>query len=293
MKYLPIILIACTTLFGFTANAQQDPHFTLYRYNMNIINPAYAGANETTDAIFGVRSQWSGVQGGPETQTFNLSSPLGNNLGAGISVVNDKVFVLGETHLYADFSYKLKLSETLKLYAGLKAGGTFLDVNLSETGITNDPLFTSDVSKFSPNVGLGFYLKAEKYYVTLSAPGILSNDRYEKDGTTPVAASDDLVIFAGGGYDFELSDSFKLRPSVLSRITSGAPVSIDLTGSFLYEERFELGGNYRIDESLAIFATVGLLDNKINFGYAYEFSTSEFLSTNNDGTHELILKFQL
>ncbi|MGQ2983444.1 type IX secretion system membrane protein PorP/SprF, partial [Flavobacterium sp.] len=27
-------------------NAQQDPHYTQYMYNMNVINPAYAGSKE-------------------------------------------------------------------------------------------------------------------------------------------------------------------------------------------------------------------------------------------------------
>jgi len=292
MKHILSYLILVTLFITADSVAQQDPNFSLYRYNMSIINPAYAGTNGTVDALFGVRSQWSGLEGGPETQTFNLNAPFGNNVGAGISVVNDKVFVLRETHLYADFSYKIQLSETLNLYAGLKAGGTFLNVNLSETGIMNDPLFVGDVNKFNPNVGLGFYLKAEKYYITLSAPGLLSNERYEKDGAAPVSASDDLVFFTGGGYNFELSDRLQFRPSVLGRFVSGAPISIDLTGSLLYDDQFELGANYRLDESVALFTTIGLLDNSINFGYAYEFSTSSIGSYNN-GTHELILKFRM
>tara|TARA_R110002051_G_scaffold13808_7_gene45670 strand:- start:16503 stop:17381 length:879 start_codon:yes stop_codon:yes gene_type:complete len=292
MKNKLFYLIYITLFISASSLAQQDPHFSLYRYNMSIINPAYAGTNGTFDVLMGVRSQWSGVEGGPETQAFNLNTPLGNNVGAGISIVNDKVFVLRETHLYADFSYKLRLSETLNLFAGLKAGGTFLNVNLSETGIMNDPLFVGDVSRFNPNIGLGFYLKAEKYYITLSAPGVLSNDRYEKDGANPVAASDDLVVFTGGGYNFELSNRVQLRPSVLSRFVSGVPLSIDLTGSLIYDDKFELGANYRIDESVAIFTSIGLLDNAINFGYAYEFNTTT-IGSYNKGTHELILKFGL
>ena len=38
------VLIAVVTLFE--ANAQQDPHYTQYMYNMNVINPAYAGSKE-------------------------------------------------------------------------------------------------------------------------------------------------------------------------------------------------------------------------------------------------------
>ncbi|AXG73580.1 type IX secretion system membrane protein PorP/SprF [Flavobacterium arcticum] len=41
--YLSLLI----ALLGFTdMSAQQDPHYTQYMYNMNVINPAYAGSKE-------------------------------------------------------------------------------------------------------------------------------------------------------------------------------------------------------------------------------------------------------
>ncbi len=45
-------------------SAQQDQKYTFYRFNMNLINPAFAGADGTTDFGINIRSQWAGVQGG-------------------------------------------------------------------------------------------------------------------------------------------------------------------------------------------------------------------------------------
>ncbi|WP_103068830.1 PorP/SprF family type IX secretion system membrane protein [Aquimarina sediminis] len=273
-------------------NAQQDPHFSLYRYNMNVINPAYAGTSESLEALLGFRSQWSGIQDGPETQNFNINAPINRDMGIGFTIVNDEVFVLKETHLYADFSYKLQVGYDVNLYAGIKAGGTFLNINLSGLDVDNDPLFNQDVSRFNPNVGIGFYLKAESYYITLSAPALISNDRFEKEGVVPVSGSENTHIFLGGGYDIELNDDFILKPSVLSKIVTGAPLSIDLTSSIIYNDRFEFGGNYRWDESVTFFTIIGFSDNSLNFGYAYESATTD-IQTYNSGTHEIILKFRL
>ncbi|MDG1315140.1 MAG: type IX secretion system membrane protein PorP/SprF, partial [Flavobacteriaceae bacterium] len=44
MKNLVILLLI--TLFSVQLNAQQDPQYTQYMYNMNIINPAYTGTTE-------------------------------------------------------------------------------------------------------------------------------------------------------------------------------------------------------------------------------------------------------
>ncbi|WP_103864002.1 MULTISPECIES: type IX secretion system membrane protein PorP/SprF [Aquimarina] len=290
MKYLQYIFFTLAT--SFICNAQQDPHFSMYRYNMNVITPAYAGTSGNLEAVFGVRSQWTGVQGGPETLNFNVNTPVSDKIGVGLTVVSDKVFVLDETHLYADFSYKLKLAEELDLYAGIKAGGSFLKIDLNKVGIEDDPLFAENISTFNPNVGVGFYLKAPKYYISVSAPSLLSNDRYEKEGVNPVSASDDTQFFMGGGYDFDISPDFKLRPSVLGKVVTGAPFSLDLTSSLLYKERIELGANYRLDESVTMFLTTSFLENVLTFGYAYEHTTTD-VNTYTNGTHEIILKFKL
>ncbi|MBY8963663.1 type IX secretion system membrane protein PorP/SprF, partial [Flavobacterium sp. D11R37] len=49
------------------STAQQDPHYTQYMYNMNVINPAYAGSKE--NLAFGLlyRAQWVDVEGAPTT----------------------------------------------------------------------------------------------------------------------------------------------------------------------------------------------------------------------------------
>ncbi len=290
MKYLKYIIFIIT--ISFSGNAQQDPHFSMYRYNMNVITPAYAGTNGSLETTFGIRSQWTGINDGPETLNFNINSPVGKNIGIGLTAVSDKVFVLDETHLYADFSYKIRVAEELNLYAGVKVGGSFLKINLNDVGIENDPLFTENVNTFNPNVGVGFYLKAEKYYISLSAPGLLSNDRYEKEGVNPVSASDDQQIFLGAGYDFNLSDDFMLRPSALGRMVENAPISLDLTSSIVYKERIELGANYRLDESITGFFTASFLESALSVGYAYEHVTSN-IGTYTNGTHEVILKFRL
>ena len=290
MKNLRYIFFVLALSFVVQINAQQDPHFSLYRYNMSVINPAYAGTSDDLEALFGVRSQWARVQDAPETFNFNTNSPLRKNMGIGLTVVGDKVFVISETHVYADFSYKLTLSDDLDLYAGLKAGGSFLNIDLDGL-VDNDPLFTENVNNFNPNVGIGFYLRAEKYYVTVSAPGLLKNDRFEKEGVVPVSANDNIHFFTGAGYEFGLGDNYTLTPSAMARFVYGAPVSIDITASFMYKKRLELGINYRLDESYTGFLTMEFLD-RLRIGYAFERTTTEINNYNN-GSHEIILKLLL
>lgn len=270
--------------------AQQDPSFTLYQYNMNVINPAYAGINETTEVTINFRSQWINLEGSPETQSMSIGIPINDKIGVGLSIVNDNVFVLNETDLYIDFSYRVQIADNTNLYLGLKAGGSFINIDLNSLGIMNDPVFSENVNQFNPNVGIGFLLKADKYYINLSAPSLLKSKRYEKDGVVVTDATDKLHAYFGAGYTLSLSNDIDLTPSVMSRFVAGAPLSLDITAMIDLYKKVELGVSYRIDESVSGIGFFKLAD-WFNIGYAYESTTTD-VKNYSDGTHEVILKFK-
>ena len=60
------LMVLALWLVSSESNAQQDPQYTHYMYNMNIVNPAYAGSQEAMTVNFLGRSQWIGIQGAPK-----------------------------------------------------------------------------------------------------------------------------------------------------------------------------------------------------------------------------------
>lgn len=270
--------------------AQQDPSYTLYQYNMNVINPAYSGTNGINEVNLNYRSQWVNLDGSPRTQFLSIGAPINDKVGLGLSIINDKVFVLKETDVYFDFSYKLQVSDSTFLYMGIKAGGSFIDIDLNSLDIMNDPVFSENVNNFNPNVGLGFYLKGKKYYINLSAPSLLKSKRYEKDGVVVSHATDKLHVYAGAGYKFSLNETIYLTPSFLSRFVSGAPASVDLTATAEFNNLFDIGLSYRLDESISALGLYKISDI-IHFGYAYEMTTTE-VKDYSKGTHEVLLRFR-
>ena len=280
-----LVLLVVNTLY-----AQQDPSYTLYQYNMNVINPAYAGINDYSEVNINFRSQWVNLEGSPETQSMSFGIPMSDKVGLGLSLVNDNVFVLNETDVYIDFSYKVQLAETTNLYLGLKGGGSFINIDLNALDIMNDPVFTENVSRFNPNVGIGFLLKGDKYYVNLSAPSLLKSKRYEKDGVVVANATDKLHAYLGAGYTLSLSNDIDLTPSVMSRFVSGAPISLDITATVDLYKIIELGVSYRLDESVSGIVLIKLAD-WVHFGYAYEATTTD-VKDYSKGTHEVLLRFK-
>ncbi len=271
---------------------QQDPNFTLYNFNMNIINPAYAGANDVREVTLSHRSQWMGVDNAPTTQSFSFSTPLIKNLGLGISIVNDKVFVLSETDITLDISYKLKVSNTTDLFFGIKSGGGFVAIDLNDTGAPKeDPLFASNQTFFNSHLGAGLYLKHKRYYVSFSTPNFLNGKRYQKTGNVPSSAVDNLHIYLGSGYTFLLKNGFEFTPALMLGHVDGLVMTYDLSSTLKMYEKYTIGANYRVDETISMYGLIDVV-KQVKLGVAYDFAISEVKHVANANSLELILKYQ-
>jgi type IX secretion system PorP/SprF family membrane protein len=289
------IIISLFFLTNSVIYAQQEASFTQYRYHMNIVNPAYVSMNNETTLSSTLRDQWTGVPDAPLTQAVSFGTPVGENLGLGLSVVNNENFVEKQTLLAIDFSYKVQLNETLDLYLGIKAGGDFYNLNtsgLKTYNIEKDPAL-ANLNTFTPNFGLGAVLKNENYYISLSSPRILSTERARNEDGYATLATDRLHLYLSGGYDFDLNSAITtlvLKPSVMMRYVKNAPISIDFTTMLQIAKSFEIGAMYRTDQACGV-----LTDFKINkrllLGYSFEWNTRPTLASAQN-TYELLLQYQ-
>ncbi len=286
-RLLFFIGLALVPLITFS---QQESYYTLYRYNMNVINPAYAGALGKNVFAFTSRRQWSSMQDAPSTLAFSYSSERENNVGLGLSVVSDKVFIEQQTFAYVDFSYKLDMEST-QLYLGLKAGGNFYSADpiaLSAYSASSDPA-QQQLSRFNPNVGAGALLKGELFWASFSIPRLF-NVKRESDNLA-VTAKDRMHSYLGGGVDLPIGSGLLVKPSVMLRKVKGLPVTTDFTGMLSWQNQFDVGISYRSSSSFALLSVISL--GGFDIGYAYETPTASSLSQLNLKTHEIVLRINL
>jgi type IX secretion system PorP/SprF family membrane protein len=126
MKKIYKIVGVFALLFSINSVAQQTPEYTFWRQNMALINPAYVGSTDKTEInIISYKDQFSGVQGGPQTQSIAAQGSFNDKVGIGLELVSDRVFIQKETNIFVNFSYKLNFGEGKDLSLGLKAGGSF------------------------------------------------------------------------------------------------------------------------------------------------------------------------
>ena len=287
-----LVKLLFTILLASQVNAQQDPQYTQYMYNMNIINPAYTGSTEGLSVGALYRSQWVGLDGGPETFTFNIHSPVGKQVGLGLSVISDQIGPVKETNAYVDFSYTIPVGTVTKLAFGLKGGFTFHDIWLISLDLIDDfdPNFQSNINEMTPNIWAGVYFyKPNKYYISASVPNILNGVHLDTQGRK--IGSESEHFFAAAGYVFDLSENFKLKPHALLKYATDAPISYDINANLFMYNIVEVGLGYRLQDSFSGMINFQV-SNNMRIGYAYDAIRSD-LDIVTNSSHEIFINFDL
>ena len=272
--------------------AQQDAQYTQYMYNTININPAYAGSRGVM-SVFGLhRTQWVGLDGAPTTNTFSLNTPISNsNLGVGFSLVNDRIGPTSDNTISADISYTIPMNEVYKLSFGVKASGNIFNLDTDKLDPSNpiDPNLQNFNNEFSPNFGAGVYLHSDKLYLGLSVPNFMQDSKYNDNEVA--VFQERMNFYFIGGYVFDVSQSIKFKPAVLTKMVAGSPLQVDASANFLFFDKFMLGGAYRWDAAVSALAGFQVTDG-LFIGYSYDMETTN-LRNYNSGSHEVFLRFEL
>ena len=273
-------------------HAQQEPNYTQYMYNTMTVNPAYVGSTDNFNITADYKAQFTGVEGAPETVNLGLESPVTYNIGLGLNITRDALGPAEDLNIDGNFSYSIQLATQTYLSFGLKAGFRVLNVDFTKGMFSNpnDPLFMNNIdNKFLGILGAGTYLYSDKWYLGLSTPNFFSQEYFNEEDTT--VETEELHLYLIGGYVFDLGNQIKFKPAMLLDYVQGAPIRANLSGNFLFLEKFTAGVSYSVDAAVSGLLGFQITDN-IFIGYAYDYNTSDF-NEYNDGSHEILLKFSL
>lgn len=297
MKIIRSIIVSAVTLVCVqqTAQAQFEPQFTQYMFNEMFINPAYAGSREQVSATMVYRNQWVGLEGSPKTQTASVHGPLMNKkLGLGLTIMNESIGVTKQFAVYGSYAYRMQIGTNGALALGLQGGFINHQENLSEVITTeeNDNEFLFNTPKVTlPNVGYGMYYNTDKFYAGISIPRMLKN-RVAGDGSKAVTNSMNFKTwhyYFMTGYVFPISETVKLKPSLMVKAVQGAPLIADITINALLKDVFWIGFAYRTEDSFAGLAAFQITP-QLRIGYSFDYTTTE-LNNYSNGTHEITLGY--
>ncbi|HYH55403.1 MAG TPA: PorP/SprF family type IX secretion system membrane protein, partial [Anseongella sp.] len=85
--------------------AQQDAQFSQYIFNNIYINPAYAGYRQETNVHAFFRSQWTGLEGAPQTASLAFDGALQDGrIGLALQVAEDKLGAQNQRSVYGNYA---------------------------------------------------------------------------------------------------------------------------------------------------------------------------------------------
>jgi len=303
---------------GMVAKGQQNIQFTQYIFNSMSVNPAYTGYKEEWFGQLGLRSQWVGIEGAPETGTVSIdgvTEPYAKRHGVGLQVTADRLGPQSATSVYANYAFRLRLNDedTQRLSFGVGAGvtqysldGTRLNPNDQVDGV----IPPGRISNFIPDVRFGVYYYNPYWYAGVSVMDLLSGDQsnnvFRWDNTTTDNIRRRRHMYFIGGALVNFHSGVKLRPSVLVKEDFRGPTSVDVNALFIFGDRFWIGGGWRTGvtvfkrdyarftgDKLSSLNSVSAIAQlyvtpKFRVGYSYDYILSRLGSVQN-GSHEVTL----
>ena len=288
------IVILLMFLNVFLIRAQQELSFNHYMFNSQLFNPAFVGLEENLTISSIHNLQWIGFDGNPVTNSILLSSPLKNNLGAGLEVINDRIGPVNNNFIAINTVYHLKLNKNShSLSLGLKLSGNDHNINLRSTDFDDlsDPNARNTDNYFVENIGFGLHFQTDKLYLGFSIPYFFENKITNKQ----------RHYYLSGGYKKGLSDKLTINPNFLLKKTANAPTSIDVASIVFYEDLFWFGVNYGASQRGLFSANTSggsvsflsgiKLNSSFSIGYSISSQLGGWTASVNSPSHEIYLKF--
>lgn len=287
-----LILGSLLTLISLTLTAQQDAMISQYMFNGLFLNPGYAGSHPYLSTTALHRTQWVNFEGAPQTSSFAIDGPLNKDkMGLGLIIVNDRIGVTQQTDIYANYAYKLKVGNG-HLAFGLKAGASAYSARLSALTVWDeDQTFASNLnSHWLPKFGFGTYFYSERAYAGFSIPTLVAYDS-GRDFKLDLEQSTHLRrhYFLNAGYVLDVNPLIKLKPSVLVKYVSAAPVQVELNMNALLYDVLWIGASYRSGDAIAAIGEYQITP-RLRVGYTYDFTTS-IMNRYSNGTHEIVIGY--
>jgi len=311
-------LVAFLFLFSLVSYAQQDAMFTKYMFNSLVYNPGYAGSKDHLSLGLLHRTQWWGIEGAPQTQSFTIHTPLKNErVGVGLTAVNDVVGPIHTINANLSYAYRIPIGKG-KLSIGLQGGLYNWRADWDKLDIqdnTDDAFSETDPNYFLPNFGAGLYYYTDRFYIGVASPHLIEYDLRRDNINTAIWSKQYRHYFAMLGAAIPLGgESFIFKPSILVKNVGlfsgaskdpafqriGAPTEFDIDLSMMFYQAFWVGISFRSAiegfddrssfDSFDIWASYYLM-NGLRIGAAYDYTVTK-LQSPAQGSFEVMIGYE-
>lgn len=308
IRLLQILVVLIMLSWASVANAQ-DPGFSQFYGNPVYLNPALAGNKICPRLTLNYRNQWPSIPASFVTYSASYDQHV-DFLSGGVAllVVSDQAGdgMLTNNAFSGVYSYRLELSRTIVMNAGLQATYQQLSIDWDKfifadqlaTGTPTQEPRPNSLSRSYPDFSAGFILGyRESIYLGFAAHHLTQPDNgfYANSGSKQL-----MKITAHAGAVFNLVpyaslEEQKYLPSISPNILymqQGEFRQMNL-GAYLNLYPF-VGGlwfRYNFENADAAIALLGFEHKQFKIGYTYEYTVSR-LTNATGGAHEFSVAWQ-
>lgn len=270
--------------------AQQQTQYSQYMYSLFSVNPAYAGTKDYVQALITERNQWVGFEGAPHSQSLIIHTPFKKKMGLGLNLYNESIGAHGSFGAFGSYSYAIK-SAGKSLSFGLRAG--FYSYRINPSLVTykdpNDQNALNNLqSNFTPSFDAGIHYYNGNFIGGASVNNLQEGRIYEVVGDNIMTNTMKRHLFLYTGYVFSLNPKWKMRPSLMAKMTQAAPVNMDFNLGFIFNEKIHFSSTYRSSKAI-ILMTQYFIGKNFRVGYAFDYDMNLISGTGSIGTHEILL----
>ncbi|PRY43061.1 type IX secretion system PorP/SprF family membrane protein [Spirosoma oryzae] len=287
-RWLVVVGIVCG-LAG-SVQAQREMLYSQYLVNNLSINPAYAGSRESFHLSAFLRRKWFNARNVPVSQAVSMDGAVNNGrVGLGFQAFNDRMGLFAATGVLGSVAYRFNLPALSHLSIGLSGGVNVLPIY--------DQTSAANINRAVGSLGVGVYYRADRFFAGVSAPELVSREP-SIAGLTLYPAVRPLMVQAG--YQFPISETAVLIPSVLISKIADRPLGVDLNARLWFAEQLGLGVSYRqnspglIQTNYVQLLAEYQISSAVRLGYQFYSRTPESpnaMQYNESSVHEIMLRF--
>lgn len=287
-----LIIILALLVIGKVGYSQLNPMGSIYYQNQYLANPAMAGINKGWELNAGVKSQWSAINGAPNTQILTAAHGSETSRASfGLLLFNDKAGVVKTTSIKGTYAYHLPLSKNSTfLDFGLSAGILDEFINRGEVdGDLSDPsLSRFNDRKLYLDADFGLALRANKLTLQATLPNL---KRY-LDRDIKRNLVDQSLYMASLAYKFTNEDGSlsSIEPKFVFRGVEGYKNIVDVGANVCFSgNKLMLSSVYHSTGSFT-FGAGTTYKNQLAILCQYSTNTND-LSSYSNGEAEIAVKF--
>jgi len=309
-----LTLLVMLTVVGLRA---QDPQYSQFYSNLVMLNPAFTGSGIGPRVAMNYRAQWVNIPGFYNQFAVSYDQPfnfLGSRQGLGINVNADRAGAGNLTKINAtlNYAYQLEIARDHFLRFGLSGG--IIQASIDPSGLifpdqidprngpvfgTNEPIGTWTLNRIRPDVSLGAAYFNEFAWVGATVNHLLEpNEVFSNviDQDPDATKLPRKYTFTGGLKiplrDFRNQRELSISPAVLYKV-QGTFNQIDV-GLYVNADPMVFGLWYRNRDAVIGLIGVQTPDERISFGYSFDYTISSLTQGISGGSHEIsvVMEFE-